>query len=47
MLNIRSFSGADRDSDHCLMVAEVRERLTVSKQTAHNVMWQDLIQEAK
>jgi len=46
MLNVRSFSGADFDSDHCLVVAEVRERLTVSKQTAQNVIWKDLIHES-
>ena len=34
ILNVRSFRGADCDTDHYLMVAEVRERLTVSKQSA-------------
>ena len=28
-----SFRGADRDTDHYLVVAKVRERLAVSKQT--------------
>jgi hypothetical protein len=28
------FRGADCDADHYLVVAQVRERLTVSKQTA-------------
>jgi len=32
MLYARSFRGADCDTDHCLVVAEVRERLAVSKQ---------------
>jgi len=47
MLDVRSFRGAECDSDHCLVVAKVRERLTVSKQTAQNLTWKDLIQEAK
>jgi hypothetical protein len=34
-LNIQSFRAADCDTDHCLMVANVRERLAVSKQTMH------------
>jgi len=32
--DVRSFSGADCDTDHCLVVAEFRERLAVSKQVA-------------
>jgi hypothetical protein len=32
ILDIRSFIGADCDSDNYLVVAKVRERLTVSKQ---------------
>jgi hypothetical protein len=31
MLDVRSFRGADCDSDHYLIVATVRKRLTVSK----------------
>jgi hypothetical protein len=37
VLDIRSFRAADYDIDHCLVVANVRERLAVSKQTAHRV----------
>jgi len=32
--NIQSFRGAGCDTDHCLVVAEVRERLAESKQAA-------------
>jgi len=32
--NVRFFSGADCDSDRCLVVAKVREKLAVSKQRA-------------
>jgi hypothetical protein len=31
ILDVRSFRGADRDSDHYLVAAKVRERLAVSK----------------
>jgi hypothetical protein len=31
---VRSFRGADCDTDHYLLVAKVRERLAVSKQAA-------------
>jgi hypothetical protein len=31
MLDVRSFRGADCDSDHYLIVAKVRERLAVGK----------------
>jgi len=34
ILGVRSFRGAECDSDHCLVVAKVRERLAVSKQAA-------------
>jgi hypothetical protein len=37
ILDIQSFWGADCESDHYLVVAKVRERLAVSKQTAHRV----------
>jgi hypothetical protein len=33
ILDIRSFRAADCDTDHYLVVAKVRERLAVSKQT--------------
>jgi hypothetical protein len=34
ILDIRSFRGADSDTDHYLVVAEVRERLSARKQAA-------------
>jgi hypothetical protein len=34
ILDVRSFKGADRDTDHYLVVVKVRERLAVSKQAA-------------
>jgi hypothetical protein len=37
MLSIQSFRGADCDTDHYLVVAKLRERLAVSKQTTHRV----------
>jgi hypothetical protein len=33
-LNVLSFRGAECDTNHCLVVEKVRERLAVSKQTA-------------
>jgi hypothetical protein len=35
--------GADCDTDHCLVVAKVREILAVSKQAAQTLVWRDLI----
>jgi hypothetical protein len=35
VLDIRLFRGADSDTDHCLVMAKVRERLAVSKHTTH------------
>ena len=32
ILHVQSFRGADCDTDHCLVVANVRERLAVSKE---------------
>jgi len=34
MLDALSFKGADFDTDHCLVFAKVRKRLSVSKQAA-------------
>jgi hypothetical protein len=38
ILDVRSFRGADCDTDHYLVVAEVRERLAVSKQAAQKFL---------
>jgi hypothetical protein len=37
ILDVQSFRAADCDTDHYLVVAKVRERLAVSKQTTHRV----------
>jgi hypothetical protein len=37
LLDVRSFRGADCDTDHYLVVEEVRERLAVSKRAAQKI----------
>ena len=37
ILDVRSFRGADCDTEHYLVVAKVRERLAVSKQPAQKL----------
>ena len=40
VLDVRSFRGADCDTDHYLAIANVRERLAVGKQAAQRFHWQ-------
>ena len=37
ILGVQSFRGADRGTDHCLVVANVRERCAVIKQAAQKL----------
>jgi hypothetical protein len=37
ILDVRSFRGADYDTDHYLIVAKIRERLAVSKQPVNKM----------
>jgi hypothetical protein len=37
ILDVRSFRTADCDTDHYLVVANVKEKLAVSQQTTHGV----------
>jgi hypothetical protein len=39
VLDVRSFKAADCDTDHYLVVAKVRERLTVNKQDRRDFIW--------
>jgi len=37
ILDVRTFTGSDCDTNHCLVVAEVRERMAINKGEAQNV----------
>ena len=42
ILDVRSFRGAECDTDHYLVIAKVRERLAVGKQAARGLIGKDL-----
>jgi hypothetical protein len=47
ILDVQSFRAADCDDDYCLVVAKVRKRLAVRKQTMHSVHMEVQSQEIK
>ena len=42
-LDVKFVRGADCDIGHYLVVAKIRERLAINKQSVKNWMWRDLI----